>query len=38
VLTGRGVAYAFRGETIAAEIAEVEVNRQTGYVWVKRLV
>jgi nicotinate dehydrogenase subunit B len=38
ILTGRGVAYAFRGETIAAEIAEVEVNRQTGHVWVKRLV
>jgi len=38
VLTGRGVAYAIRSQTIAAEIAEVEVNRQTGHVWVKRLV
>jgi nicotinate dehydrogenase subunit B len=38
ILTGRGIAYAFRGQTIAAEIAEVEVNRQTGHVWVKRLV
>ena len=38
ILTGRGVAYAFRGQTIAVEIAEVEVNRQTGHVWVKRLV
>jgi nicotinate dehydrogenase subunit B len=38
ILTGRGVAYAFRGQTIAAEIAEVEVNRRTGHVWVKRLV
>jgi nicotinate dehydrogenase subunit B len=38
VLTGRGFAYAFRGHTIAAEIAEVEVNRRTGHVWVKRLV
>jgi CO/xanthine dehydrogenase Mo-binding subunit len=38
ILTGRGMAYAFRGQTIAAEIAEVEVNRQTGHVWVKRLV
>jgi CO/xanthine dehydrogenase Mo-binding subunit len=38
VLTGRGMAYAFRGQTIAAEIAEVEVNRRTGHVWVKRLV
>jgi CO/xanthine dehydrogenase Mo-binding subunit len=38
ILTGRGIAYAFRGSTIAAEIAEVEVNRQTGHVWAKRLV
>jgi nicotinate dehydrogenase subunit B len=38
ILTGRGVAYAFRGQTIAAQIAEVEVNRGTGHVWVKRLV
>jgi CO/xanthine dehydrogenase Mo-binding subunit len=38
VLTGRGVAYSFRGQTIVAEIAEVEVNRDTGRVWVKRLV
>ena len=37
ILTGRGIAYAFRGQTIAAEIAEVEVNRKTGHVWVKRL-
>jgi nicotinate dehydrogenase subunit B len=38
ILTGRGLAYAFRGQTIVAEIAEVEVNRETGHVWVKRLV
>jgi nicotinate dehydrogenase subunit B len=38
IVTGRGFAYAFRGQTIAAEIAEVEVNRVTGHVWVKRLV
>jgi CO/xanthine dehydrogenase Mo-binding subunit len=38
VLTGRGMAYAFRGQTVVAEIAEVEVNRRTGHVWVKRLV
>jgi CO/xanthine dehydrogenase Mo-binding subunit len=38
ILTGRGVAYSFRGQTIAAQVAEVEVNRQTGHVWVKRLV
>ena len=38
VLTGRGIAYSFRSQTVAAEIAEVEVNRKTGRVWVKRLV
>ena len=38
VLTGRGIAYSFRSQTIVAEIAEVEVNRDTGHVWVKRLV
>jgi nicotinate dehydrogenase subunit B len=38
ILTGRGLAYTFRGQTIVAEIAEVEVNRKTGKVWVKRLV
>jgi nicotinate dehydrogenase subunit B len=38
ILTGRGIAYSFRGQTVVAEIAEVEVNRQTGRVWVKRLV
>ena len=38
ILTGRGIAYAFRGQTVVAEIAEVEVNRRTGHVWVKRLV
>ncbi len=38
VLTGRGVSYTFRGQTVLAVIAEVEVNRRTGHVWVKRLV
>ena len=38
ILTGRGIAYCYRGQTIVAEIAEVEVNRETGHVWVKRLV
>jgi CO/xanthine dehydrogenase Mo-binding subunit len=38
VLTGRGIAYSFRNQTVVAEIAEVEVNRRTGRVWVKRLV
>ena len=38
ILTGRGIAYSFRSQTIAAEIVEVEVNRVTGHVWVKRIV
>jgi nicotinate dehydrogenase subunit B len=38
ILTGRGIAYTFRGQTVVAEVAEVEVNRQTGHVWAKRLV
>ena len=38
ILTGRGIAYSFRGQTVVAEVAEVEVNRRTGHVWVKRLV
>jgi CO/xanthine dehydrogenase Mo-binding subunit len=38
ILTGRGVSYAYRNQTVVAEIAEVEVNPKTGRVWVKRLV
>jgi CO/xanthine dehydrogenase Mo-binding subunit len=38
LLTGRGIAYSFRGQTVVAQIAEVEVHRRTGHVWVKRLV
>jgi CO/xanthine dehydrogenase Mo-binding subunit len=38
ILTGRGIAYTYRSATVVAEIAEVEVNRQTGHVWVKRMV
>jgi CO/xanthine dehydrogenase Mo-binding subunit len=38
ILTGRGIAYSFRGQSIVAQIAEVEVNRKTGHVWAKRLV
>jgi CO/xanthine dehydrogenase Mo-binding subunit len=38
ILTGRGIAYSYRSQTVVAEIAEVEVNRKTGRVWVKRLV
>jgi CO/xanthine dehydrogenase Mo-binding subunit len=38
VLTGRGVALALRGGTYVATVAEVEVNRATGAIRVKRLV
>ncbi len=38
ILTGRGVAYSFRGQTVVAQIVEVEVNRRTGHVWAKRMV
>ena len=38
LLTGRGVAYAFRGQTVVAQIAEVEVKRKTGHVRARRLV
>ena len=37
VLTGRGIAYAYRSQTIAAQIVEVEVDRRTGRVWAKRI-
>jgi len=37
-VTGRGVAYAFRSQTVVAQIVEVEVNRQTGRIWAKRIV
>jgi CO/xanthine dehydrogenase Mo-binding subunit len=38
ILTGRGIAYCYRSQTVVAQIAEVEVNRRTGRVWVKRIV
>ena len=38
ILTGRGIAYTYRSRTTVAVIAEAEVNRETGRVWVKRLV
>jgi CO/xanthine dehydrogenase Mo-binding subunit len=38
VLSGRGIAYTYRSNTVVAVIAEVEVNRQTGRVFTKRLV
>lgn len=37
-VTGRGIAYTYRANTIVATIADVEVNRDTGHIWVKRLV
>ncbi len=38
IATGRGIAYTYRSNTVVAVIAEVEVNRETGAVWAKRLV
>jgi CO/xanthine dehydrogenase Mo-binding subunit len=38
VLSGQGIAYTYRSNTIVAVIAEVDVNRETGHVWVKRMV
>lgn len=38
ILTGRGVAYALRAGTHVATVAQVEVNRRTGAVRVKKLV
>ncbi|WP_419942938.1 molybdopterin cofactor-binding domain-containing protein [Candidatus Palauibacter sp.] len=38
VLTGRGIAYAYRARTVVATIAEVEVDRESGRVWVRRMV
>jgi nicotinate dehydrogenase subunit B len=36
VLVGQGVAYAARGGTRVAIVAEVEVNRSTGKVWARK--
>jgi CO/xanthine dehydrogenase Mo-binding subunit len=38
VMTGRGVGYSFRSQTVVAQIVDVEVNRRTGRVFVKRIV
>jgi CO/xanthine dehydrogenase Mo-binding subunit len=38
ILKGRGISYTYRNGTVAAVIAEAEVNRVSGRVWVKRLV
>ena len=37
-LVGRGIAYAYRSQTVVATIVEVEVNKQTGRIWAKRIV
>jgi nicotinate dehydrogenase subunit B len=38
VFTGQGIAYATRGGTRVAVIAEVDVNRTTGKIWARRFV
>jgi nicotinate dehydrogenase subunit B len=38
LLSGRGISYTYRSNTVVATVAEVEVNVKTGRVWVKRLV
>jgi len=38
IATGRGIAFTHRNGTVVATVAEVEVNRDTGGIWVKRLV
>ncbi len=38
VMLGRGIAYAFRNQTVVAQIVEVEVTRETGHVWARRIV
>ncbi|WP_419934435.1 molybdopterin cofactor-binding domain-containing protein [Candidatus Palauibacter sp.] len=38
ILTGRGIAYAYRARTVVATIAEVEVDRESGRVRVRRMV
>jgi CO/xanthine dehydrogenase Mo-binding subunit len=38
VLEGRGIAYAGRGGTLVAVIAEIEVDRSSGRIWPRRIV
>jgi len=35
---GRGIAYAYRSQTVVATICEAEVHKKTGRIWVKRIV
>lgn len=37
-VTGRGMAYAQRGGTVVAVVAEVEIDRPSGKIWAKKLV
>jgi CO/xanthine dehydrogenase Mo-binding subunit len=37
VLRGRGIAYSQRRNTVVAIVAEVEVNRETGRVWPRKI-
>ena len=37
VLSGRGIAYAQRGGTVVAAVVEVEVDKNTGRVWAKKV-
>jgi CO/xanthine dehydrogenase Mo-binding subunit len=36
LLAGRGIAYAQRGGTIVAVVAEIEVERKTGRIWARK--
>lgn len=36
VLSGRGIAYAQRGDTVVAVVAEIEVYPQEGRIWARR--
>ena len=36
VLTGRGIAYAQRGGTVVAVVAEIEVERKSGRIWARK--
>jgi nicotinate dehydrogenase subunit B len=38
LMLGRGFAYSYRSQTIVANAVDVEVNRKTGHVWVRRIV
>lgn len=38
IVSGRGIAYTYRSGTVVAIIADVEVNRETGRIFVKRFV